>query len=155
MLDVEGGDMAFETAYDDDFHYVWRNVVRAAETDLQGVVFYGEYVTYQDETATAYLRDMGYPYQDIGDEWDMHVVNVGIDYRATATMSDELVDGLRVDAIHDSSIEFSWRCRSADAVVAEGGMTYAAVDAAGDPKRVPDAFRDAVVAYQDVPPTPA
>lgn len=46
MLDVEGGDMAFETAYDDDFHYVWRNVVRAAETDLQGVVFYGEYVTY-------------------------------------------------------------------------------------------------------------
>ena len=36
-----------------------RNVVRAAETDLQGVVFYGDYVTYQDETATAYLRDIG------------------------------------------------------------------------------------------------
>ena len=45
--------MAFEQSYQDDHHYVWRNVVRAAETDLQGVVFYGEYVTYQDETATA------------------------------------------------------------------------------------------------------
>lgn len=146
--------MVPETTYVDDFHYVWRNVVRAAETDLQGVVFYGEYVTYQDETATAYLRELGYPYQEIGDDWDMHVVNVTIDYRSTAGMGDELVNGLRVDAIRDSSIEFSRRCRKDDDVVAEGGMTYAAVDMAGDSKRVPDTFRGAVVAFQDLPPTP-
>jgi acyl-CoA thioester hydrolase len=55
-------DMDGETDYDDDFHYVWTNRVRAAETDLQQVVFYGEYVTYQDETATEFLREIGYPY---------------------------------------------------------------------------------------------
>jgi acyl-CoA thioester hydrolase len=147
--------MAFEQSYQDDHHYVWRNVVRAAETDLQGVVFYGEYVTYQDETATAYLRDVGYPYQDIGDDWDMHVVNVDINYRSTASMGDELVNGLRVAAIRDFSIEYFWRCRSdGDAVIAEGGITYAAVAAGGGGRRVSASFRDAVVAYQDVPPDP-
>ena len=33
-----------------DLRRVWENRVRFEETDLQGVVFYGNYVTYQDET---------------------------------------------------------------------------------------------------------
>ncbi len=141
--------------YDDDLHYVWDTRVRFAETDQQGVVFYGEYVTYQDETVNQFLRAVGYGYDELeAAGWDVHVVHVDLDYRAPAQFQDDLACGIRVEAIRESSIEFAWRCRRDGAVVAEGGLTHVAVDEAGEPTRVPDAFRTAVADYQDEPPQP-
>lgn len=136
-------------------HDVWETRVRFAETDAQGVVFYGDYVTYQDETFSQYLREIGYPYGAMDqDDWDIHVVHVDVDYRAPAEFGDELVCGIRVDAIEESSIEFAWRCRKADGtLLAEGGLTHVAVRD-GEPTRVPDEFRRAVRDYQAVPPDP-
>lgn len=135
---------------------VWETRVRFAETDAQGVVFYGEYVTYQDETLSQYLREIGYPWTEIeAAEWDVHVVHTALDYRAPAEFGDELVCGIRVTAIRESSIEFEWECRRADGtLVADGELTHVAVRD-GESTRVPDGFRQAVVDYQDVPPEPA
>jgi acyl-CoA thioesterase FadM len=84
----------------------------------------------------------------------MHVVHDDIDYRGMAGLGEWLVNGLRVDAVRDSSIEFSWRCRNDAGVVAEGGMTFAAIDTDGGLTRVPEEFRRTVVDFQDVPPDP-
>ncbi|PSQ22029.1 acyl-CoA thioesterase [Halobacteriales archaeon QS_9_67_17] len=134
---------------------VWNTTVRFAETDAQGIVFYGNYVTYQDETFSQYLREIGYPWTDIEQaDWDIHVVNVDIDYRAPAAFSDELVCGIRADAIEESSLTFEWVCRQRDGpTCAEGSVTHVAVSD-GEPTTVPEAFREAVVAYQDKPPEP-
>lgn len=141
---------------DDGYHYVFENRVRFAETDAQAVVFYGEYVTYQDESFNAFLRTIGYPYDELEAQgWDVHVVNVELNYRSPARFEDELENGVRVDSIGTSSIQFAYRCRQADSheVVADGHMTHVAVDMdTGTPIRIPDAFREAVVAFQDVPP---
>lgn len=143
---------------DDDLEYLWENRVRFAETDTQGVVFYGEYVTYQDETFNEFLRQIGYDYDALEEAgWDVHVVHVDLDYRRAATFDDWLVNGIRVSEIRNSSVEFEYACRRREdgAVVAEGGVTHVAVDAeTGESTRVPEAFRERVLEYQTVPPEP-
>lgn len=136
-------------------HEVFENTVRFEETDAQGIVFYGNYVTFQDETVTAYLSTIGYPYEELeAADWDVHVVHVDLDYRKPAEFADTLQNAIRVDEIRESSIEFEYECRRDGEVLVEGSVVHVAVDESGAPTRVPDAFRDAVVAYQEEPPEP-
>ena len=152
----DGDDQASADAQTDPYHDVWETTVRFAETDAQGVVFFGEYLTYLDETVVAYLEAADYPYGRFLEEgWETHVVNVDVDYHGTATFPEELTCGLYVDAIRNSSLTFEWRCRRGEDTVASGRATHVAVDAEGEGTvRVPDSFRDAVVAFQSVAPDP-
>jgi acyl-CoA thioester hydrolase len=141
---------------DDRFHYVWENRVRYAETDAQRIVFYGEYVTYQDETFTEFLRQLEFPYTELEERGlDFHVVHTELDYHSFAEFDDGLRNGFRVSAVRESSADLEWVCRQAadGRVVASGELTHVAVGEDG-PTRVPDDFRDAVVAFQDEPPEP-
>lgn len=138
-------------------HDVFENDVRFAETDAQGIVFYGNYVTYQDETFTEFLDAIGYEYATFADRgWDVHVVNVELDYRGSAEFRDRLVNAFRVSSIRDSSLTFEYECRRKedDEVLVEGTVTHVAVGDDGSPTRVPDEFREAVVEFQDEPPEP-
>ncbi len=138
------------------FHNVYENRVRFEETDMQGVVFYGNYVTYQDETFSAFLRAAGYGYDRLSASgWDVHVVNVDMDFRAGATFEDELVHSMRADRIGESSMTFGYRARRSDdgTAVASGSVTHVAVEEeTGEPIRVPEGFREAIRAFQDEPP---
>ena len=136
-------------------HDVYENDVRFEETDAQGIVFYGNYVTYQDEAFTEYLDAIGFGYESFQDRnWDVHVVNVELDYRGSAEFRDRLVNAVRISAISESSLTFEYECRrkADDEVLAEGSVTHVAVDETGTPTRVPDEFREAVVEFQDEPP---
>jgi len=135
---------------------IYENTVRFEETDAQGVVFYGNYVTYQDETVTEYLDAVGYGYENFEKrDWDVRVVNVELNYRGSATFRERLVNAARVVSIGESSIEFEYECcrKEDDKVLAEGGVTHVAIRD-GETTRVPDGFRDAVVEFQDEPPEP-
>lgn len=137
---------------------IWENRVRWAETDRQDVVFYGTYFTYQDETQIEFFRRIGYPYDRIEDEgWTTHIVHAELDYRAPARFDDVVVNRMRADAIGHASLSLAYLAtrEADDAVLVEGNVTHAFVDeASGDPIRVPQAFRDAVVAFQHAPPDP-
>lgn len=137
-------------------HEVFENTVRFAETDAQGIVFYGNYATYQDETFTEFMEAIGYPYDEVEDAgWDVHVVNLELNYRRPAEFRDRLTNAMRVTAIRESSIEFAYECRDeAGEPLVEGTVVHVAVDDSGSPTRVPDAFREAVVEFQDEPPEP-
>ena len=136
-------------------HVVFENRVRFEETDAQGIVFYGNYLTYQDETMMAYLEAVGYSYETIhAADWETHVVHAALDYRQPATFGDELENAARIRAINESSIEFEYECRREGEVLVEGSVVHVAVDADGQPTRVPQGFRDAVVGFQDEPPEP-
>lgn len=135
---------------------IYENSVRFEETDAQGIVFYGNYVTYQDEAVTEYLNAVGYGYEDFDErDWDIRVVNVELDYRGSATFRDSLINAMRTSAVRDSSIEFEYECRRADddEVLVEGRVTHVAVEG-GESTRVPDGFREAVIGFQDEPPEP-
>lgn len=138
-------------------HDVYENDVRFEETDAQGIVFYGNYVTYQDEAFTEYLDAIGFGYESFQDRnWDVHVVNVELDYRGSAEFRDKLVNAVRISSISESSLTFEYECRrnADDEVLAVGSVTHVAVDETGTPTRVPDEFRKAVVEFQDEPPEP-
>lgn len=128
-------------------HVTFTNRVRFAETDAQGIVFYGNYATYQDEAINGYLREI-YPYESF-EGWDIHVVNVDLSYRTTAEFGDELENAVGVEHIGDSSITFAYECSRDGTVVAEGTVTHVAVDESGEPTRVPDDFRAAVDAFEN------
>jgi len=133
---------------------VYENTVRFEETDAQGVVFYGNYVTYQDEAFNAYMEAVGYPYDAAAERgWDVHAVDVSLSYRQPARFRDRLRNGLRARSIGDSSVEFAYECRNADGeLLVEGSVTHVVVDEAGEPTRVPEDFREAVVDFQETPP---
>ena len=137
-------------------HEVFENTVRFAETDAQGIVFYGNYATYQDETFTEFMEAVGYPYDEVEEQgWDVHVVNLELDYRRPAEFRDRLTNAMRVTAIEESSLEFAYECRNADGdLLVEGTVVHVAVDESGSPTRVPDKFREAVVEFQAEPPEP-
>ncbi|WP_222845551.1 acyl-CoA thioesterase [Natronomonas salsuginis] len=135
-------------------HEVFENTVRFEETDAQGIVFYGNYATYQDESFNEYMEAIGFPFDAVDErEWDAHVVDVALRYRKPATFRDRLTNSLRVTRIGDSSIEFAYECRNADGeLLADGSVTHVVVDESGSPMRVPDELRNAIVAFQDEPP---
>jgi acyl-CoA thioester hydrolase len=135
---------------------VYENVVRFAETDAQGIVFYGNYVTFQDETVTSFMADLGFAWDDPDREWDIHAVNVELNYHDSATFREHLRHGIRATAIRESSIELAYECRRADddSLIADGTVTHVVVDEGGDPMRVPDDYREAVLEFQDEPPNP-
>lgn len=135
---------------------VYENVVRFAETDAQGIVFYGTYLTYQDEAVTNFMADLGFAWDDPDREWDVHAVNVELNYRDSATFRDRLQNAVRATAIRDSSIELAYECRRADddAVIADGSVTHVVVGDDGESTRVPEDYREAVLDFQDEPPDP-
>jgi acyl-CoA thioester hydrolase len=120
---------------------------------MQGIVFYGNYTIYLDETVSTFFRDIGFGH-DERSGWDLHVVNVELDYYAQATFQDQLENSLRIDRIGDSSIESAYACRERDTgdLLVEGSITHVAVDEEGEPVRVPDDFRTAVSEYQHLSP---
>jgi acyl-CoA thioester hydrolase len=149
--------MGNETAPDRDadgptFQPVFENRVRFAETDQQGIVFYGEYYTFQDEAVSAFLRAIDYSYDRMLENgWQVHVVNMDLNYRAEAEFEDVIVNELRVADLGTASIEFEYRAeRKRDGrVLVDGTVTHVAVDLeTEEPTRIPDAFRDAVAAFQ-------
>ncbi|WP_338727537.1 thioesterase family protein [Haladaptatus sp. DJG-WS-42] len=139
-----------------EYYDVFENRVRFAETDMQGIVFYGNYVTFQDETFNAFLRKFDYGYDTFEARgWDVHVVHVDLDYHASAEFDDVLVNAMRAETIGTKSLTFAYRARrkADDALLASGHVTYVAVDTeTGEPCRVPDDFREALLKFQETPP---
>ena len=139
-----------------DYVDTFEHRVRFTEVDLQGIVFYGHYFAFQDEAFSGYFRliDELDP-DDESSDWQVHVVNAEMDYRAQATQGDELVHGMRVERIGHSSIEWAHRVerQGSRELIAEGSLTHVAVDReTGESIRVPDSFRAAVRELQETPP---
>lgn len=135
-----------------DFQPVFENRVRFAETDQQGIVFYGEYFTFQDEAVSEFFRRIEYSYEEMAEDgWQVHVANTELNYRDAAEFGDVLVNELRIVEIGTASFTFEYRVRRQgdDEVIADGSVTHVAVDLeTEEPTAVPDAFREAVTAFQ-------
>ncbi len=158
-VDADGtGDIDADTADNtdgggtDDYRLVFENRVRVAETDRAGIVFYGEYVTFQDEAVSAYRREMGFDSAHAeAAGWSTRVVSTTVDYHDSARFEEVLENEVRVGTIGETSVTYDWRVsRERDGrLLADGSVTQVFVDdETGEPIRVPDAFREAVTDFQ-------
>jgi acyl-CoA thioester hydrolase len=80
--------------------------VRWSECDLQGVVFYPQYLAYLDHTLTELWRDAVGPYAQVVAEHgtDMVVAEANMRYRGSARFDDELEISATVERLGNTSL---------------------------------------------------
>ncbi len=126
--------------------------VRFAETDLQGHVFFGHYLTYFDEALTGYMHAIGFMYPDfLATGVDMFYIHAECDFKSRAFYEEILNIHARVGVIGNSSIPFEFAAFKAQdgELVATGKIVAVVIDPeTKKPVRVPDQFREAVAAYE-------
>lgn len=129
-------------------NYYFPIQVRFADTDMQGHVFFGTYLTYFDEAVSGMLRALGHSYPELhARNLDIVYAHAECDYIAPAVFEDVLHVYARVANIGTTSVTFECNAqRAADnALIARGKIVCVLVDAMTQRKiAVPDSFRRAV-----------
>jgi len=132
------------------FHQPLR--VRYNETDAQGHVFFGNYLSYFDIGLLEYTRALGYTYQNmLASGVDMFYVEASCQYKGRAYFDDLLHVHTRIGHIGNSSFTFEFAIykQPADDLTATGKITAVAVDLeTSQPVRVPDELRQAVARFE-------
>ena len=120
--------------------------VRWSECDLQGVVFYPQYLCYLDHTVTELLRAAFGSWGEMvaGQGVEMVVAEAGMRYRRSARFDDELEIAATVTRLGDTSVSTSYSIsRLPDGeLLTEGELRHVFVDPEHFRKReMPDAIR--------------
>lgn len=127
-----------------DFSFFHPLRVRWAETDPQGIVFNGHYLTYFDVGITEYWRALGIPYPSTVPRFgvDLFVVKATVEYHAPARYDDVLEIGVRIGRIGNSSMQFVLGIFRGEEHLVSGEVIYvAAHPQTRKPQTVPQALR--------------
>jgi acyl-CoA thioester hydrolase len=125
--------------------------VRWAETDAQGIVFNGHYLTYFDVAITEYWRAVGLPYPAAlaGTGVDLFAVKSTVEYVAPARYDDVIEVGCRAARLGRSSITFELAIRRDGQLLTRGEVVYACADpVARKSCPIPDRIRQAIAAWE-------
>lgn len=134
--------------------YWFELVVRYADTDAQGHVYFANYLTYFDEAFTGYLHAVGYPPKRmIEDGVDVVYRDAQCEYLGSCRFEDRLRIGVRSERFGTTSFTLGYVIDNAGEVVARGRLTNVCVDREAMTKvEVPAAFREAVTAFEGARP---
>jgi acyl-CoA thioester hydrolase len=137
----------------DKFRFYEPIRVRFAETDAQGHVFFGNYLTYFDEALTQYQHAIGCTYQDVlALGLDYVYAHSECDYLSRAFFEQTLNVHARAGRIGNSSITFEFAAFNAadDEMVTTGKIVAVVIDRATNKTApVPKVLRDAVMKYEN------
>jgi acyl-CoA thioester hydrolase len=125
--------------------------VRFQDTDLQGHVYFGTFLTYFDEGLTGYMHAIKCTYGDLKNAGvDLFYIRTECDFKSEAFFEEVLNVHARAGQIGNSSIPFEFAAFKAqsDELVATGKIVAVTIDPqTKKPVRVPEVFRDAVARY--------
>jgi len=147
----------------DAFPFSCRQRVRFGETDMQGVVYYANYLLYAEVGRIAYLRALGIEYgRDLlSRDLDFTIGEARVRYRAPLRFDEEFDIRVRVGDVRHSSWSFEYAVDRADGVrCAEMETVQVVLDRKeARATRIPDAMREVlrgelVQAGRGVPPAP-
>lgn len=111
------------------FSFAHRQRVRFGETDLQGVVYYANYLLYAEVGRIAYLRELGIVYERdfLERGLDFTIGEASVRYRAPLRFDDEFDIRVRVGEIRQSSWSFEYAIDRADGLHCAAGSTVQVV----------------------------
>ena len=136
----------------DKYKFVEPIRVRFQDTDLQGHVFFGTFLTYFDEGLTGYMHAIKCTYDDLRTTGvDMFYIHTECDFKSEAFFEEVLNIHARTGKIGNSSVTFEFAAFKSrnDELVATGNIIAVMVDPkTKKPVRVPGVFRDAVAKYE-------
>ena len=148
-------DMKSATQTNFPFRHPFR--VRYAETDAQGVVFFGNYLIYYDTAISEFFRALGYDYanqvRDTGT--DFHVVRASVDYHAPLRYDDEFEVGVRVSRLGKASLRFAVAIfvKASDEPASTGEIVWVNADqSTGESAPAPEALRKLIAAQSETAP---
>lgn len=128
--------------------------VRYVETDQQGHVFFGHYLTYFDLALTEYLKAIGYGYDRfLQSEIDFFYVESLCQYRDRAFFDEVLHVHARIGNIGTTSFTFQFGVFESNSqrFIANGHIVAVAVDKnTKKPVPAPDGLREAVARFEGV-----
>ena len=129
--------------------------VRFRDTDSQGHVYFGTYFEFCDEALSAYMHALGMPWQKlVKSGTDMFYASASCDYRGSARFEELVCIEARIARLGTTSItsEFTIRNEGGE-LLAEASLVSVCVDPSTRQKKpVPDAFREAVAAFEGAEP---
>ena len=123
--------------------------VRFAETDAMGVVHHTAYIVYFEEGRSEFSRQAGAPYADLEDAgFSLAVADVQARYIASARYDDELIVRTHVEKIGSRGVTFGYEIVQAESGTAlvTGSTRHVCVDRAGNVRRIPETWLEAMVA---------
>lgn len=129
--------------------------VEIADTDLGAVVYYASYARFLDRAVVAYRSHLGIP--PLGPDGHQFVVrSLEIAYLRSARFGDELTVRVRTSHVGRSSHTVEYRIDDArdgaPVVTARHVIVGVSGYEAARPTRMPDAVRDAIVAFEGLAP---
>jgi len=129
-----------------DFAFAHRQRVRFGETDLQGVVYYGNYLLFAEVGRVAYLRELGIVYDRdfLARGVDFTIGEARVRYHAPLRFDDEYDIKVRVGEMRHSSWTFEYAIDRADGQhCADASTIQVMLDRrTGRPTRIPGTLRE-------------
>ena len=91
-----------------DYRFFFPFRIRYAETDAQGIVFFGNYLIFFDTAIYEYFRTLPFDFKDHVEKTgaDFHTVHVSVDFKAPAKFDDRIEAGVRTRRIGRTSLTF-------------------------------------------------
>ena len=133
-----------------DYRFAYRQRVRLGETDMQGVVYYANYLLFAEVGRVAYLRALGVDYKRdlIGKGVDFTIGEASVRYQAPLRFDDEYDIRVRVGEVRGSSWTFEYAFDRADGQrCAIGSTVQVIIDPnTGRAARIPSELRAALEA---------
>jgi len=135
-----------------NFHFHHDIRVRFADTDLQGIVFNGNYLTYYDVAWTEYFRTVGLTWSDLlALGVDTVLARTTMDFKSPAKFDEILEVHTRVSRLGNTSLTFEFEIypQNEDRLIGSATSLYVCVD----PKTlkstpVPDLLRKRVSEFE-------
>lgn len=128
-----------------DYPFAHRQRVRFGETDLQGVVYYANYLLFAEVGRVAYLRELGVDYRRelLANGVDFTIGEATVRYQAPLRFDDEYDIRVRVGEIRSSSWTFEYAFDRADGQrCAVGSTVQVIIDGqTGRAARIPQPLR--------------
>ncbi len=112
--------------------------VRYAETDMMGIVYHANYLTWFEIGRTAMLKEMGIPYVQLEAEgFRLPVLEVAAKYLRPAVYDDTLTIVTVMRETPVLRIRLEYEVRRGEELLATGSTVHAFVDREGRPVRPP------------------
>jgi len=116
--------------------------VRYAETDQMGMVYYANYLVWMEVGRSDYCRECGFSYRELEREEQAYlaVAEANCRYLSPARYDDEILVETEMTRVASRVVEFSYRIRTAAALLAEGRTVHVVIGADGKPRSMPPRY---------------
>ncbi len=115
--------------------------VRYAETDMMGIAYHGNYVTWFEMARVHMMDEFGYPYREMeNDGYRLPVLEIGARFKRSVTFDDRVAVEAILREKPGLRFRIDYRLSCNNRAAAEGFTRHAFLNHAGRPVRPPKRF---------------